>query len=92
MSLKQKLLDPDEKVRAAVCKLYAALDYETSLHYVSEEQLHALGERSMDKKVCNTIIRSHFYAHPLTPNKQQSVRQEAITSIAKLYSVAYPQM
>jgi sister-chromatid-cohesion protein PDS5 len=46
-------LDPDEKVRAAVCKLYAELDYETTLHYVSEEQLRALGERAMDKKVRN---------------------------------------
>lgn len=46
-----KLCDPDDKVRAAACKLYGSLDYETALHYVSESQLRALGERIMDKKV-----------------------------------------
>ncbi|THH06894.1 hypothetical protein EW145_g3765 [Phellinidium pouzarii] len=54
-SLKTKLLDPDEKVRAAVCKLYAQLDYETALHY-------------------------------------QSVRREALASIGRLYSIAYPEI
>ncbi|KAL5521605.1 PDS5 [Sanghuangporus sanghuang] len=49
-ALHTKLLDPDEKVRAAVCKLYSQLDYETALHYVSEEQLRAVGDRVLDKK------------------------------------------
>jgi hypothetical protein len=46
-----KLLDPDEKVRAAVCKLYSQLDYETALHHVSEAQLRRVAERGLDKKV-----------------------------------------
>ncbi|KAI5121999.1 hypothetical protein M0805_001831 [Coniferiporia weirii] len=71
-SLQTKLLDPDEKVRAAVCRLYAQLDYETALHYVSEAQLRAVGERAMDKK--------------------QGVRQEALASIGRLYSIAYPEI
>ncbi|KAG6864378.1 hypothetical protein C0991_010047 [Blastosporella zonata] len=49
-ALKAKLLDPDEKVRAAVCRVYGQLDFETALHHVSEEQLRALGERGADKK------------------------------------------
>lgn len=58
-SLAIKLLDPDEKVRAAVCKLYSELDYETALHYVTAEQLRAVGERTVDKKVRRTdFIRS----------------------------------
>jgi len=49
--LSAKLLDPDEKVRAAVCKLYSQLDYETALHHVSEAQLRRVAERGLDKKV-----------------------------------------
>ncbi|KAH9928578.1 armadillo-type protein [Amylocystis lapponica] len=49
-ALGSKLLDPDEKVRAAVCKLYSQLDYETALHHVSEEQLRSLAGRGLDKK------------------------------------------
>lgn len=48
--LQLKLLDPDEKVRAAVCKVYSQLDYETALHYVTEAQLRAVAGRGMDKK------------------------------------------
>ncbi|KAG6836734.1 hypothetical protein H0H93_004140 [Arthromyces matolae] len=70
--LRQKLLDPDEKVRAATCKLYGQLDYETALHHVSEELLRELGERGTDKK--------------------HSVRVEAMTSLGKLYSFAYPEI
>jgi hypothetical protein len=50
-TLGAKLLDPDEKVRAAVCKLYSQLDYETALHHVSEAQLRRVAERGLDKKV-----------------------------------------
>ncbi|KAG2124196.1 armadillo-type protein [Suillus clintonianus] len=48
--MRLKLLDPDEKVRAAVCKVYSQLDYETVLHYVSEDQLRSIAGRGMDKK------------------------------------------
>ncbi|KAK0480865.1 armadillo-type protein [Armillaria novae-zelandiae] len=48
--LQAKLLDPDEKVRAAVCKIYGQLDYETAAHHVTEEQLRAIAQRTIDKK------------------------------------------
>ncbi|KAI0747029.1 armadillo-type protein [Daedaleopsis nitida] len=49
-SLNMKFLDPDEKIRAAVCKLYGQLDYETALHHVSVQQLKAVAGRGLDKK------------------------------------------
>ncbi|KAF7350447.1 Sister chromatid cohesion protein pds5 [Mycena venus] len=49
-ALTQKLLDPDDKVRAAVCRVYAGLDYETALHHVKVEQLRGVAERGADKK------------------------------------------
>lgn len=54
-ALQMKLLDPDEKVRAAVCKLYSQLDYETALHHISEGQLRAVAGRGLDKKVRSTL-------------------------------------
>jgi hypothetical protein len=45
-----KILDPDDKVRAAVCKLYGALDYETAAHHVEKEQLKLVADRCKDKK------------------------------------------
>ncbi|KAI0251942.1 armadillo-type protein [Lactifluus subvellereus] len=71
-TLSAKLLDPDEKVRAAVCKLYSQLDYETALHHVSELQLRRVADRGLDKK--------------------HAVRIEALNSIGKLYSLAYPEI
>jgi sister chromatid cohesion protein PDS5 len=50
-SLLAKIVDPDEKVRAAACKLYGQLDYETALHHVSEKQLRTVADRALDKKV-----------------------------------------
>jgi hypothetical protein len=50
-----KILDPDDKVRAAVCKLYGALDYETAAHHVEEEQLKLVADRCKDKKA------GHYY-------------------------------
>ncbi|KAJ7207075.1 armadillo-type protein [Mycena pura] len=49
-ALKDKLFDPDEKVRAAVCRVYSQLDYETALHHVGVDQLRTVAERGMDKK------------------------------------------
>ncbi|KAI0064905.1 cohesin-associated protein Pds5 [Artomyces pyxidatus] len=71
-AMQAKLLDPDEKVRAAVCKLYSQLDYEAALHHVSQQQLRNVAGRSLDKK--------------------NSVRVEALNSIGKLYSLAYPEI
>lgn len=50
-ALQAKLLDPDEKVRAAVCRVYTQIDYETALHHVSEQQLRSVAGRGVDKKV-----------------------------------------
>lgn len=46
-----KVLDPDDKVRIAVCKIYGDLDFETATYHVTLEQLQAVGERVLDKKV-----------------------------------------
>ncbi|THH15253.1 hypothetical protein EW146_g5196 [Bondarzewia mesenterica] len=70
--LQAKLLDPDEKVRAAVCKLYSQLDYETALHHVSKAQLQSIAGRGLDKK--------------------HSVRTEALNTLGKLFSLAYPEI
>ncbi|TFY68468.1 hypothetical protein EVG20_g3547 [Dentipellis fragilis] len=71
-ALSSKLLDPDEKVRAAVCKLYSQLDYEAALHHVSVQLLRNVAGRGLDKK--------------------HSVRTEALNSVGKLYSLAYPEI
>lgn len=62
-TLSAKLLDPDEKVRAAVCKLYSQLDYETALHHASEAQLRRVAERGLDKKVSSSPFFSLRYLH-----------------------------
>ena len=58
--LKIKILDPDEKVRAATCKVYSQIDYETALHHVSESQLRAVAGRGLDKKVWSRLSFVHF--------------------------------
>lgn len=50
-ALEAKLLDPDDKVRTAVCKLFFHLDYESALHNLPEELLRAVAGRFLDKKV-----------------------------------------
>lgn len=45
------MVDGDDKVRAAVCKVYGHLDYEAALHHVSVEQLKQLADRMLDRKV-----------------------------------------
>ncbi|KAJ7637138.1 armadillo-type protein [Roridomyces roridus] len=50
-----KLLDPDDKVRAALCRVYGSLDYETALRHVSLQQLQALADRGLDRK---PVVRS----------------------------------
>jgi hypothetical protein len=65
-TLGAKLLDPDEKVRAAVCKLYSQLDYETALHHVSEAQLRRVAERGLDKKVTSSPLSLPDYSRVLS--------------------------
>ena len=65
-ALQAKLLDPDEKVRAAVCRLYTQIDYETALHHVSEQQLRNVAGRGVDKKVWIPFwARMMIEAHPI---------------------------
>ena len=66
-AVQSKLLDGDEKVRAAACRIYAQLDYETALHHVSLDQLKQVSERIMDRKVGRprTVI-----SHPSDLNAQ----------------------
>lgn len=61
-ALQSKFFDPDEKVRAAACKVYSQIDYETALHHVTEKQLRALGGRALDKKVCTSSPSPQGYA------------------------------
>lgn len=49
--MKTKILDPDEKVRHTVCKIYGELDYETAAYHVNEDMLRAIGYRCLDTKV-----------------------------------------
>ncbi|KAN0065934.1 Sister chromatid cohesion protein pds5 [Thecaphora frezii] len=48
--LEQKLLEPDERVRAAMAKTLGSLDYETALHHVDKSVLIKLVDRCKDKK------------------------------------------
>ncbi|KAJ7810116.1 armadillo-type protein, partial [Mycena leptocephala] len=83
-ALAGKLLDPDDKVRAAVCRVYAQLDYETALHHVKTEQLRAVAERGLDKKVCNSVRtealralgRLYSLAYPEIENKEPAATSQ----------------
>ncbi|KZO98450.1 hypothetical protein CALVIDRAFT_495831 [Calocera viscosa TUFC12733] len=48
--LRRKLLDPDEKVRVAACKVCSRLDYEAVLQHISVDTLKVIGGRTLDKK------------------------------------------
>ncbi|KAK4687777.1 sister chromatid cohesion protein PDS5, partial [Tremellales sp. Uapishka_1] len=50
VDLIDRISDPDEKVRAAICKVIGSLDYETALHHVNEKTIRAVGGRISDKK------------------------------------------
>ncbi|KAJ7432911.1 armadillo-type protein [Mycena galericulata] len=73
-----KLLDPDDKVRAAVCRVYAQLDYETALHHVKVEQLRAVAERGVDKKhtvrveALQALGKLYALAYPEIENKDKA--------------------
>ncbi|TBU45152.1 armadillo-type protein [Dichomitus squalens] len=80
-ALRLKLLDPDEKIRAAVCKLFGQLDYETALHHVSVDQLKAVAGRGLDKKqsvrveAFNAIGRLYSLAYPEIENNDPAAIQ-----------------
>lgn len=52
--IENKLLEPDERVRAATAKMLGSLDYETALHHVAKSTLLKLADRCKDKK---TLVR-----------------------------------
>jgi sister-chromatid-cohesion protein PDS5 len=67
-ALEAKLLDPDDKIRTAACKVFSQLDYESVLHNVSEGLLRAVAGRFLDKKVflpLPTLSRTN--QHPTRP-------------------------
>ncbi|WVN89440.1 uncharacterized protein L203_104663 [Cryptococcus depauperatus CBS 7841] len=49
-AMAERLADPDDKIRAAMCKLIGSLDYETALHHLRLSTLRAAAERLLDKK------------------------------------------
>ncbi|KAJ1033876.1 hypothetical protein NDA16_000084 [Ustilago loliicola] len=52
--IENKLMEPDERVRAATAKMLGSLDYETALHHVHKSVLLKLADRCKDKK---TLVR-----------------------------------
>ncbi|KAG0301576.1 hypothetical protein BGZ97_002733 [Linnemannia gamsii] len=48
--LSEKIVDPDEKVRAVACRTVGEFDYETSLHHIQKNTLIQVGHRCRDKK------------------------------------------
>ncbi|KAF8940722.1 hypothetical protein BGZ58_005050 [Dissophora ornata] len=52
--LAEKLVDPDEKVRAVACKTIGEFDYEASLHHIQKNTLIQVGHRCRDKKALSS--------------------------------------
>ncbi|RPD56961.1 hypothetical protein L226DRAFT_491089 [Lentinus tigrinus ALCF2SS1-7] len=81
-ALRLKLFDPDDRVRAAVCKLYGQLDYETALHHVTVEQLKAVAGRGLDKKqsvrveAFKAVGRLYSLAYPEIENNDPGAIQQ----------------
>ncbi|CAE6457598.1 unnamed protein product [Rhizoctonia solani] len=60
-ALKGKFMDPDDKVRAAVCKLFSQIDYEAALHHVTKSQLEELAGRCLDRKASCPVVRHEAF-------------------------------
>jgi sister-chromatid-cohesion protein PDS5 len=50
-TLRERLTDSNEQIRAAICTVLGKLHYETVLHHIDLETLQALSARMGDKKV-----------------------------------------
>ncbi|OSD08806.1 hypothetical protein PYCCODRAFT_1380708 [Trametes coccinea BRFM310] len=80
-ALALKVLDPDEKVRAALCKLIGQLDYETALHHLSIDVLERIAGRGLDKKhsvrveAFRAIGRLYSLAYPEIENNDPAAIQ-----------------
>jgi sister-chromatid-cohesion protein PDS5 len=77
----EKLLDPDEKVRLAMIKTFATLDYETLHHHISRRVLRAIGDRALDKKeavrseALEVIGRAFSLAYPEMQSGEKGVQE-----------------
>lgn len=54
--LKDRLVDPDDKIRAAACAAFATVDYESALHAFDKNTLQSLSQRIQDRRVCGSFI------------------------------------
>ncbi|KAF9906908.1 hypothetical protein EC991_011471 [Linnemannia zychae] len=76
--LAEKLIDPDEKVRAVACRTIGEFDYETSLHHIQKNTLIQVGHRCRDKKksvskeAINTLSVLYNQAYPEIENGTQA--------------------
>ncbi|EIW55568.1 uncharacterized protein TRAVEDRAFT_73422 [Trametes versicolor FP-101664 SS1] len=77
-----KLYDPDEKFRAALCKLFSQLDYEAALHHLSVDVLKGMAGRGLDKKhsvrveAFNAVGRLYSLAYPEIENNDPAAIQQ----------------
>ncbi|KAI8986667.1 armadillo-type protein [Trametes punicea] len=82
VALISKTLDPDDKVRAALCKLIGQLDYETALHHLSVDVLQEIAGRGLDKKqsvrveAFHAIGRLYSLAYPEIENNDPAAIQQ----------------
>ena len=65
--LKAKLLDPDDKVHAATCQVFFQRDYEVALHHLSENLLHTVADRFLDKKGSILLLSLSSATHLFRP-------------------------
>ena len=91
--LEQKLIDPEEKVRAAVCKTLRQLELDVLKHHVPKSTLENVSLRCKDKKVrmvgqTDDRRSALTFASPLQP----LVQQEALGTLAFLFDQAYDEM
>ncbi|GJJ73906.1 sister chromatid cohesion protein PDS5 [Entomortierella parvispora] len=92
--LEQKIVDPDERIRAATCKVIGEFDYETSLHHIQKSTLTQVGHRCRDKKksvskeAINALSVLYSQAYPEIENgTQASISQFGWMPSAILHAV-----
>lgn len=49
-ALRDKLMDPEEKIRAAACSAFQHIDYEAAIHSLGKDLLLQLSGRIRDRK------------------------------------------
>ncbi|KAI8053721.1 armadillo-type protein [Syncephalis plumigaleata] len=75
-SAQAKLLDPEEKVRAAACQAIGTLDIDVILHHVDVEVLKQLGHRCRDKKIAPRVeaLKALGRMYKLTYSRREDER------------------